>query len=191
VISSSEDLYLNTGQHKHKHIPNIHVLCGIRTHDTGFLVSEDSTCIRPLGYRGRLRNLYHSFIIAGETNHVLQETTEQYFTAVRRTRDPNIQPKALAGASRCPSVCKDDSMYVKARNFIFEILEFISALRFPRCVRSSIGNAALHQPQAALSSVFNCAEPVEVKNTVAKLSGVRLTPDETHASLIYWHLVFS
>jgi hypothetical protein len=51
VISSSQGLYLNTGHHKHIHIPNIHALCGIRTHDPGFRASEDSTCLRPLGYR--------------------------------------------------------------------------------------------------------------------------------------------
>jgi hypothetical protein len=56
-ISSSQDLNLNTGQHKqnkHIHIPNIHALCGIRTHDPGFRAIEDSTCPRPLGYRDRL-----------------------------------------------------------------------------------------------------------------------------------------
>jgi hypothetical protein len=33
--------------------PNIHAFCGIRTHDSGFRESEDSTCLRPLGYRDR------------------------------------------------------------------------------------------------------------------------------------------
>jgi hypothetical protein len=40
-------------QNKHIHIPNTHALCGIRTYDPGFLESEDSTCLRPLGYRDR------------------------------------------------------------------------------------------------------------------------------------------
>jgi hypothetical protein len=40
-------------QNKHIHIPNIHVLCGIRTHHPGFRASEDSSCLRPLGYRDR------------------------------------------------------------------------------------------------------------------------------------------
>jgi hypothetical protein len=40
-------------QNKHIRIPNIHALCGIRTHDPGFRVSEDSTCLRTLGYRDR------------------------------------------------------------------------------------------------------------------------------------------
>jgi hypothetical protein len=39
-------------QDKHIYIPNIHALYGIPTHDPG----EDSSCLRPLGYRGRLRN---------------------------------------------------------------------------------------------------------------------------------------
>jgi hypothetical protein len=58
VISSSQDLYLNTEQHKqnkHIHTPNIHAFCGIRTHDPSVRTSEDSSCLRPLGYRDRLR----------------------------------------------------------------------------------------------------------------------------------------
>jgi hypothetical protein len=41
-------------QNKHIHIPNIHALCGIRTNDPGLRASEDSTCLRPLGYRVQL-----------------------------------------------------------------------------------------------------------------------------------------
>jgi hypothetical protein len=40
-------------QNKHIHTPNIRAFCGIRTHDLGFRASEDSTCLRPLGYRDR------------------------------------------------------------------------------------------------------------------------------------------
>jgi hypothetical protein len=40
-------------QNKHIHTPNIHALDGIGTHDPGFRASEDSTCLRPLGYRDR------------------------------------------------------------------------------------------------------------------------------------------
>jgi hypothetical protein len=36
-------------QNKHIHIPNIHALSEIRTHDPGFRASEDGTCLRPLG----------------------------------------------------------------------------------------------------------------------------------------------
>jgi hypothetical protein len=52
VISTSQGLYLytNTGKHTHTHT-NIHALSGIRTHDPGFWTSEDSACLRPLGYR--------------------------------------------------------------------------------------------------------------------------------------------
>jgi hypothetical protein len=42
-----------TTQTQNKHIPNIHASLGIRTHDTGFLASEDSTYLRLLGYRDR------------------------------------------------------------------------------------------------------------------------------------------
>jgi hypothetical protein len=40
-------------QNKHIHIPNIHALFGIRTHVPGFRANEDSSCLRPLGYRNR------------------------------------------------------------------------------------------------------------------------------------------
>jgi hypothetical protein len=43
--------------HKHRkthtHKLNIHALSGIRSQDPGFQASEDSTCLRPLGYRDR------------------------------------------------------------------------------------------------------------------------------------------
>jgi hypothetical protein len=40
-------------QNEHLHIPNSHDLCGIRTHDPGFRVSEDNACLRQLGCRDR------------------------------------------------------------------------------------------------------------------------------------------
>jgi hypothetical protein len=40
-------------QNKYIHIPDIHALCGIRTHDPGFWVSKDSTCLRRFSYRDR------------------------------------------------------------------------------------------------------------------------------------------
>jgi hypothetical protein len=59
---------------------------------------------------------------------------------------------------------------VRARNLTFEILEVIPARRVHWCVRSSFGNSALREPQAAMSSAGNCEDPVEV-NTVERLSG--------------------
>jgi hypothetical protein len=56
VISPSQGLY-HTGQHKysktHKHI-NIHVSSRIRIYYHGIRASEDSSCLRLLGYRYRL-----------------------------------------------------------------------------------------------------------------------------------------
>jgi hypothetical protein len=40
-------------QNKHTHIPNIHALYGIRTHNPGFRANENSICLRPLGYHDR------------------------------------------------------------------------------------------------------------------------------------------
>jgi hypothetical protein len=59
VIGLSQCLYINTEQHKHikththRTAPNIHALSGIRTHDHGVRVSENSSCLRPLDYRVR------------------------------------------------------------------------------------------------------------------------------------------
>jgi hypothetical protein len=55
VISPSQGLYLNTGQHRHRikaytHTPNIHALSGIQTHYPRVEASEDSSCLRPRGY---------------------------------------------------------------------------------------------------------------------------------------------
>jgi hypothetical protein len=57
VFSSSQGLYLNTGQQKTQNkyvlIPNIHALYGIQNHDPRFRVRENSTCLRLLGYCDR------------------------------------------------------------------------------------------------------------------------------------------
>jgi hypothetical protein len=42
----------------------MHVLCGISTHDPGFRTSEDSTYLRPLGYRDWLIKHYVMNIVA-------------------------------------------------------------------------------------------------------------------------------
>jgi hypothetical protein len=53
-------------QNKRIHIPNIHALCGTRTYEPGFRASEDSTCLRPLGYRGR-QWVYRSIFLLNTT----------------------------------------------------------------------------------------------------------------------------
>jgi hypothetical protein len=59
VISLLQGLYLYTNTekraraHTHTQTLHIHALSGIRTHDPGFRASEDSACLRPLGYRDR------------------------------------------------------------------------------------------------------------------------------------------
>jgi hypothetical protein len=50
VISPSQSLYLNIGQHKQNkriHTTNIHALSGIRTHDLSVRASENSSCLKP------------------------------------------------------------------------------------------------------------------------------------------------
>jgi hypothetical protein len=46
-------LYLYTNTEKHTQTLNMHALSWIRTHDPGFRASENSACLRPLGYRDR------------------------------------------------------------------------------------------------------------------------------------------
>jgi hypothetical protein len=83
AISSSQGLYLYTGQHKHRkthtHTPNIHALSGIRTHDPGFRASEDSTCLRPLSLaiinvysenHKKLKNNYICRVFNGKINRI-------------------------------------------------------------------------------------------------------------------------
>jgi hypothetical protein len=44
-----------TQTQKNAHTPKIHALNGIRIHDPGLQASEDSSCLRPLGYSDRHR----------------------------------------------------------------------------------------------------------------------------------------
>jgi hypothetical protein len=46
--------HTHTHTYTYTYTPNIHDLSGIRTHDHGLQASEDSSCLRPLGYRNRL-----------------------------------------------------------------------------------------------------------------------------------------
>jgi hypothetical protein len=48
----------HTHTHTHKQTLNIRALSVIRTHDPGFRASENSACLRPLGYRDRLREKF-------------------------------------------------------------------------------------------------------------------------------------
>jgi hypothetical protein len=59
----------------HIETPNIHALSGIRTQDPGFRVSEDSACLRPLGYRDGQNAIYNMEILckAMNTQRTLQE----------------------------------------------------------------------------------------------------------------------
>jgi hypothetical protein len=57
VINPSQGRYMyrNTENARtYKQALNIYALSGVRTHNAGFRASEDSTCLRPLGYRHRL-----------------------------------------------------------------------------------------------------------------------------------------
>jgi hypothetical protein len=66
VISSSQGLYLYTTTEKraraHTHTINIHTLREIRTHDPGFRASEDSACLKPLGYRDRFVTVLYFYM---------------------------------------------------------------------------------------------------------------------------------
>jgi hypothetical protein len=59
VISSSQGLPVHKDRktHIHTQILNIRALSEIGTHDPGFRASEDSACLRPLGYRDRQQSV--------------------------------------------------------------------------------------------------------------------------------------
>jgi hypothetical protein len=64
VISSSQGLYLYTNTEKRTHNTNtIHSLIGIRTHGPNVRASEDSSCLRPLGYRDRHSKIIVPYIL--------------------------------------------------------------------------------------------------------------------------------
>jgi hypothetical protein len=50
VISSSQGLYLYTNTETYTHTQTLNI-----THDSGFRASEDTACLRPLGYRDRFK----------------------------------------------------------------------------------------------------------------------------------------
>jgi hypothetical protein len=54
-----------TQKNAHTLILNIHALSGSETHDHGFRASEDSTCLRPLGYRDRQQFASSSLFLFG------------------------------------------------------------------------------------------------------------------------------
>jgi hypothetical protein len=60
VISSSQGLYLSTGQYKQNkrlNTLNINALSGIRIHDPSVRANKDNSFLRPLGYCDRLGNI--------------------------------------------------------------------------------------------------------------------------------------
>jgi hypothetical protein len=79
-ISPSQGLYLHTGQHKHRinvRTPNIHARGGIRIHDHGG-ASENSSCLRPLGYRDRPCVYLDHVIGQCSIDEILQNVLKEY-----------------------------------------------------------------------------------------------------------------
>jgi hypothetical protein len=62
MMSTSQGGYLNTGQHKHIHVSNIHALSGIRTHAPRVGVNKNSSCLTPRGYCDRRLKKYNLYI---------------------------------------------------------------------------------------------------------------------------------
>jgi hypothetical protein len=66
-------------QNKHTHIPNIHALCGIRTYESSFRASKDSTCLKPPGYCDR-RKKYNIVQYSGTSPLLITKcTVSRYF----------------------------------------------------------------------------------------------------------------
>jgi hypothetical protein len=60
-------------QSEHIYTPNIHALSGTQTHDHSVRASEDSSCLRPPGYRDRLARTYTCRYVTVEKIHVTQD----------------------------------------------------------------------------------------------------------------------
>jgi hypothetical protein len=76
-------------ENKGIHTSNIHALCGIRTKDPGFRASEDSTCLRPLGYRDRQLRL--------KRDHKLTSRSKIVFEKLRVVKLVKIFTKIYGG----------------------------------------------------------------------------------------------
>jgi hypothetical protein len=62
VVSSTQGLYLNTRQHKHRkcgHMLDIHAQGRIGTRNYSLRAIEDCSCLRRLGYRDRRKGSYN------------------------------------------------------------------------------------------------------------------------------------
>jgi hypothetical protein len=83
VISPSQGLYLNTGQHKHgiNAHTDFHALSGIRTHDPSVPASEGCSCLRPRGQRDRLLRYYSRIFL-----EALRKTTKNFSRDSRVSR---------------------------------------------------------------------------------------------------------
>jgi hypothetical protein len=78
-------------QNKHIHIRNIHALCGIRTHDHDFRASEDSSCLRPLGYRDR------PVVTSRKGNYILVSIKQYYRKTVNNDKEYVIPTLVITG----------------------------------------------------------------------------------------------
>jgi hypothetical protein len=65
VISPSQGLDLNTGQHKHRISAHtdIHSLSAIRIHDQTVRASEDTSCLRPRGHCNRPETIILTYLL--------------------------------------------------------------------------------------------------------------------------------
>jgi hypothetical protein len=83
----------NKRTHKHP------CLSMIRTYDPGVRASEDSSCLRPLGYRDRLCKVYRLVIIKGDVIHTYLGcnicTSEKHFMGIAPPIKENARKKCI------------------------------------------------------------------------------------------------
>jgi hypothetical protein len=103
VISSSQGLIQdNTNTDKHRHTPNIHALCGIRTHDPSLRASEDSSCLRPLDYWPYLFYLIRKYCMCRATRQCIHMTNYKFYQYCHdRTTLHHAQLRVVAGNCSC------------------------------------------------------------------------------------------
>jgi hypothetical protein len=88
-------------QNKHIHTQNIHALCGIRNHDPSFRASEDSACLRPLGYCDQLLCIY--------ILHISRKFLNYKSTFCPLSLTPSFKNRYITSentASLCQSACQ-------------------------------------------------------------------------------------
>jgi hypothetical protein len=102
TVTEERCFLCSLGREKHIHTPKIHAVSGIRTHHHSVRASEDSSCLRPLGYRDRPVS-DQQIQLPIQTLSIVTHTRDKISTYIRRPccrRIINISMYATHGEKR-------------------------------------------------------------------------------------------